>query len=160
LLDFFAVITRIVLICAISTMSFRLQAQSELLYGASVYVAHPEDLGGFLTAEIEKRKLHVVLSPDPALANYILAGGVESAAPATEVRSSHSGSTATCRSTLVLVDRRNRSVVWTTDAEVTCPGGSPDRARRLAAEKLIRQFQKDLFVKRSLTDRVDAILAP
>jgi hypothetical protein len=160
LLNFFMASTRVVLVCVISTMSFPLQAQSELLYGAAVYVAHPEDLGGFLTAEIEKRKLHVVLSPDPALANYILAGRVESTAPAAEVRSSHSGSSATCRSTLVLFDRQNRSVVWTADAEVTCPGGSPERGRQLAAEKLIRLFQKDLFVKRSLSDRVDAILAP
>ena len=49
--------------------------QSQVLYGAMVYVVssseHP--IGGFLEAEIQKRKLPIILSPNRANANYVLA---------------------------------------------------------------------------------------
>jgi hypothetical protein len=140
--------------------------QSQLLYGAMVYIASgPGDtMSGFLASAIAKRKIPLIVSPDRQNANYILAGYAEPKSPDNNTGTvrSQSAPKTVWEGKLVLADAATRAIVWSAEFHGPCPpcDSSPAGATRVLAEKFIRRFQKDLFARESISDRIDDFIAP
>ena len=137
---------------------------SSVLYGAVVYIApSPEqEIGGYLEAEIQKRKLPIILSPDRFNANYVLAAYARDLGlPAVAVSGAAKGKSL-WDAKIVLANMQTREIAWSASFHGPCPpcDGSPSRAERFFAVKFAKRFQKELFEHESLSDRIDDVLAP
>lgn len=118
--------------------------------GSKFYVAKMEgDLDGFITAEISKRKLPVVVVTDESLADYVITGvsvkgdhrwydtvvtGIE--------RDKHQGN-------VQIVSVRDKTVIWAGEAgDRSLWWGSLKRGgRRKVAERLVGKMRHALFSK-------------
>jgi hypothetical protein len=141
-------------------------AQSQLIYGAMIYVASApgDDLGSYLTAELAKHKLPVLITPERRNANYVLAGFVQNEGiPVSSADASGKQKPKTIwQGKLVLADAQTRTVAWSAEFHGPCPpcDADPDNAEHFLAGKFVKRFQHDLFTKRSLSDRIDDFSAP
>jgi hypothetical protein len=138
--------------------------QSQLLYGAMVYIASPPDypLAGMLEAEIHKRKLPLIISPDRQNANYVLAAYARTAgAPALPIAGSGKAKTI-WEAKAVLADAQTRNVAWSAEFLGPCAAcdASPSKAGQVFAAKFAKRLQHDLFEGESTSDRIDDVLAP
>jgi hypothetical protein len=138
--------------------------QSQLLYGAMVYIVSSPDypLGGFLGAEINKRKLPIIISPDRQSANYLLAVYARPAGtPALAISGSGKAKTV-WEAKAVLADAQTREIAWSAEFRGPCPpcDVSPSKAERMLAAKFAKRLQQDLFERESLSDRIDDVIAP
>jgi len=131
-----------------------------------VYIASaPGDaIGGFLASAIAKRKIPVTISPDRQNANYILAGYVESKPGEAGTPTVHTQAAPkpVWEGKLVLADAGTHAIVWTADFHGPCPAcdAAPSGATKVLAERFIKRFQKDLFTRESISDRIDDFIAP
>jgi hypothetical protein len=154
-----------VLVLIFSSPALMFCAQSQLLYGAMVYVVSTpdSDLGGLLASEIAKRKLPVIVSAERSNANYILAAFARNiGTPATPVFTRSQNMKPVWEAKVVLADARTHGITWAAEFRGPCPpcDASPSRAETIFAQKFAKRFQKDLFERRSISDRIDDILAP
>ncbi len=138
--------------------------QSQLLYGAMVYIASSPDyaLGALLETEIHKRKLPVIISPDRQNANYVLAAYVRSLGlPAVAVVGTQKSRTV-WEAKVVLADAQTKSIAWSAEFRGPCPpcDASPSKAGQVFAAKFAKRLQQDLFERESISDRIDDVLAP
>lgn len=137
---------------------------SQLLYGAMVYIASSPDypLGGFLGAEINKRKLPIIISPDRQNANFVLAVYARTVGtPALPIAGNGKAKTV-WEAKAVLADAQTRSIAWSAEFKGPCPpcDVSPAKAAQALAAKFAKRLQQDLFQHESISDRIDDVLAP
>ncbi|MFZ0595175.1 MAG: hypothetical protein WAM39_32230 [Bryobacteraceae bacterium] len=138
--------------------------QSQLLYGAMVYIASSPDypLGALLETEIHKRKLPVIISPDRQNANYVLAAYARTVGlPAVAVTGTQKSRTV-WEARAVLADAQTRAIAWSADFRGPCPpcDASPSKAWQVFAAKFAKRLEQDLFERKSISDRIDDVLAP
>lgn len=137
---------------------------SSVLYGAVIYIAPSpnQQIGGYLEAEIQKRKLPVILSPNRYNSNYVLAAYArEGGSPAAAVLGSVKAKSV-WDAKIVLANVQTGSIAWSASFHGFCPpcDASPGQADRFFAARFAKKFQKDLFAHESLSDRIDDLLAP
>jgi hypothetical protein len=141
------------LACALPALA----GQSSLFYGTMVRVSSSPDsnLSDALAAQIMRRRLPIVITPDAGNASYLLAGSAEVtpspaiAPPIWEARA-------------VLADIHTHAVTWTAEFRGPCLpcDASPAEAARILAGKLIKRMAKDLLPHKSFSDRIDDFIAP
>jgi hypothetical protein len=129
-----------------------------------IYIASSSEsaLGGYLEAELQKRKLPVILSPDRFNANYVLAAYArESGTPALPVSGSGKGH-GVWEARILLMNLQTHGIAWSDSFSGPCGPceASPAQADRFFAARFAKKLQKDLFSHESLSDRIDDILAP
>jgi hypothetical protein len=138
-------------------------AKASLLYGAQIYIApsHDQQMSGFLTSAIEKRKLPVILSPTPLNANFILAAYARDTGMPLAVQGTHTPKPV-WEAKIVLADAQTHAIVWSASYHGFCGecDASPVRANHLFAEKFAHRFEHEMFTGKSISDRIDDILAP
>jgi hypothetical protein len=129
-----------------------------------VYVASSPDypIGGLLGAEIQKRKLPIIISPDRENASYVLAGYARSMGLPAIAVSGTQKSRAVWEAEVVLVDAQTRAIAWSAEFRGPCPpcDASPSKAEQVFAAKFVKRLQHDLFEHKSVSDRIDDVLAP
>lgn len=137
---------------------------SSVLYGAMIYIASsPENpLGGYLEAELQKRKLPVILSPDRFNANYVLAAYARETGDAAQPVSGPGKSHGIWEAKIVLMNLQTNGIAWSDSFKGRCSACdvSPAKAGRFFAARFAKKLQKDLFARESLSGRIDNILAP
>jgi hypothetical protein len=129
-----------------------------------IYIASSSEsaLGGFLEAELQKRKLPVILSPDRFNANYVLAAYAREAGPQAQPISGSSKAHGLWEAKIVLMNLQTNGIAWSDSFKGRCGpcDASPAKADRFFAARFAKKLQKDLFAHESLSDRIDDILAP
>jgi hypothetical protein len=135
-----------------------------VLYGAMIYIASSSEnpLGGFLEAELQKRKLPIILSPDRFNANYVLAAYARQAGDPAQPVSGTGKSHGIWEARIVLMNLQTQGIAWSDSFKGPCGScdASPARAERFFAARFAKKLQKDLFSRESFSDRIDGILAP
>ena len=135
-----------------------------MLYGATIYIASSSEnpLGGFLEAELQKRKLPVILSPNRYNAGYVLAAYARQAGDPAQPISGSGKSRGMWEARIVLMNVQTNGIAWSDSFKGPCGpcDASPAQAERFFAAKFAKKLRKDLFPHESLSDRIDDILAP
>src|SRR6185312_5730573 len=137
---------------------------SSVLYGAMIYIASSSEnpLGGFLEAELQKRKLPVIVSPNRFNASYVLAAYAREAGEPAQPISGSGKSHGIWEARIVLMNVQTNGIAWSDSFKGRCDPceASPAQAERFFAARFAKKLQKDLFSRESLSDRIDDILAP
>ncbi len=158
----FIAIALLGLICC-SSAAFS-AAQSQLVYGAMIYVASApgDNLGSYLTAELAKHKLPVLVTPERRNANYVLAGFVQYEGISEAAIDAGKKPKPIWQGKLVLADSQTRNIVWSAEYRGPCPpcDAQPSAAEHFLAAKFVKRFQHDLFNRTSISDRIDDFIAP
>jgi hypothetical protein len=144
-----------------------LPGESELLYGAVVFIASPagSNMGALLASQIAKNKVPVTISSERPYATYILAAfarpksGSISAIPVAG-RKGRGGTIWDSRA--VLADAQTHSIAWSAEFHGPCPpcDATPEKAEQIMAARFVKRLKHDLFSRESISDRIDDFLAP
>jgi len=129
-----------------------------------IYIASSSEnpLGGFLEAELQKRKLPVIVSPNRFNASYVLAAYAREAGEPAQPISGSGKSHGIWEARIVLMNVQTNGIAWSDSFKGRCDPceASPAQAERFFAARFAKKLQKDLFSRESLSDRIDDILAP
>jgi hypothetical protein len=130
-----------------------LTGESELLYGAVVFIASPagSNMGGLLASQIAKNKVPLTISSERPYASYILAAFAEP---------KNSGKIWQAKA--VLADAQTHAVAWTAEFTGPCQPceAAPEKAEQIMAARFVKKLKHDLFSRESISDRIDDFLAP
>jgi hypothetical protein len=152
------------LVCSVGSA---LPGDSELLYGAVVFIASPagSNMGGLLASQIAKNKVPLTISSERPYASYILAAFAEPTTgpmPAAPVagRTDHGGTI--WNSEAVLADAQTHAIAWSAEFHGPCQpcDAAPGKAEQIMAARFVKRLKHDLFSRESVSDRIDDFLAP
>ena len=139
--------TIMTMLCALA-LAIPAQAQSNVPAGAKIFIANMEGgLDRFIAAEILKQKLPVVVVPDEAVADYVLAGGSIKADD--HWYNSVFGGRDTNEGGVKLMSVKDKAVLWADEAVDRSLWFSDLKhsGERRVADRIVSDMKDDLFKK-------------